>query len=332
MNNNAIGFFDSGVGGLTVVRELLKQLPNERVIYIGDTARTPYGPRDLEQVKQFAWELTNFLLKKQIKMLVIACNTVTAAALKEIKDKLDIPVVGVIVSGARAAIKATQKQHIGVIGTKGTIQSGSYMRAISKRSSQIEITEVPCPKFVPLVESNQAHSPTAKKVVFESLQAFSLSPPDALILGCTHYPLLNSIIQSVMGEDVVLIDSGAETISDVSLLLEYFDIQAKGSRQELHHKFYTTGSAQMFAKIAKSWLGLDNLDVHHVDLQRLDDKKHFMAADNRQSDKTIIIATHNAGKAKEFSHLFDEKGYRVKTLLDYPDLPEIQEMGRMVDK
>jgi len=325
MNNDAIGFFDSGVGGLTVVRELLKQLPNERVIYIGDNARAPYGPRDLEQVKQFAWELTDFLLKKQIKMLVIACNTATSAALKEIKEKLDIPVVGVIVSGARAAIKATQKQHIGVIGTKGTIQSGSYLRAISERSSKIEITEVPCPKFVPLVESNQIHSSTAKKVVFESLQIFRLSPPDTLILGCTHYPLLSSIIKSVMGEDVALIDSGTETISDVSLLLEYFDIQAKTPSQKLQHEFYTTGSVQIFSEIAKSWLGLTELNVHHVNLQKLDNAKRFATDD--ENDQTIVIATRNTGKAREFSQLFGEKGYRVKTLLDYPDLPEIQETG-----
>ncbi|MDR0615018.1 MAG: glutamate racemase [Lactobacillales bacterium] len=330
MNNDAIGFFDSGVGGLTVVQELLKQLPNERVIYIGDTARAPYGPRDLEQVKQFAWELTNFLLKKQIKMLVIACNTATAAALKEIKEKLKIPVVGVIVSGARAAIKATQKQHIGVIGTKGTIQSGSYLRAISDRSSKIEITEIACPKFVPLVESNQTHSSMAKKIVFESLQTFRFHTPDTLILGCTHYPLLSSIIQSVLGEDVVLIDSGAETISDVSLLLEYFNLQAKSEDREIHHKFYTTSSPEMFTEIAQSWLGLTGLNVQHVDLQKLKNKKQAVNNDNAAKatdDQTIVIATRNVRKAKEFAKLFGEKGYRVKTLLDYPDLPEIKETG-----
>ncbi|MDR1521945.1 MAG: glutamate racemase [Streptococcaceae bacterium] len=326
MNNDAIGFFDSGVGGLTVVRELLKQLPNERVIYIGDNARLPYGTKVFKQVRQFAFELTNFLLKKQIKMLVIACNTATAAALEEIKEKLNIPVIGVITSGVRAAIKATQKQHIGVIGTKGTIQSTSYFRAIAKRSSKIEVTEISCPKLVPLVESNQFHLPMAKKIIFESLQDFHISTPDTLILGCTHYPLLSSIIQSVMGEDVVLIDSGAETIRDVSLLLEYFNIQAKSNGQELHHEFYTTGSAKMFASIAKNWLGLTNLDVYPVDLQELKNKRFFFSAKNAEKkDKTIIIATRNKGKAKEFFNLFEKKGYRIKTLLDYPNLPEIKE-------
>lgn len=163
-NQEAIGLIDSGVGGLTVLKEALKQLPNERLIYLGDTARCPYGPRPAEQVVQFTWEMADFLLKKRIKMLVIACNTATAVALEEIKAALPIPVVGVILSGARAAVKVTKNNKIGVIGTLGTIKSASYEIAIKSKAPAIEVTSLACPKFVPIVESNQYRSSVAKKL------------------------------------------------------------------------------------------------------------------------------------------------------------------------
>ncbi|SKA05637.1 glutamate racemase [Pilibacter termitis] len=268
MNEQAIGFFDSGVGGLTVVREVLRQLPNEKIVYIGDTARAPYGPRPSEQVEKFSWELTEFLLKKKVKMLVIACNTATAVALDEIKKKLDIPVVGVILPGSRAAIKASKANKIGVIGTVGTIRSASYERILREKSPKTEVYSLACPKFVPLVESNEFRSAIAKKVVAESLLPFKLQKPDALILGCTHYPLLRPIIQQAMGSEVALIDSGAETVSDVSMLLDYFNLSAK-YRNEITHEFYTTGSARMFEEIADSWLGNISRTIEHVNLEEM---------------------------------------------------------------
>jgi glutamate racemase len=272
MKNKAIGFFDSGVGGLTVVREVMRQLPNERIVYLGDSARAPYGPRPADQVRQFSIELTRFLLKKNIKMLVIACNTATAVALEEIKDWLDIPVVGVIQPGSRAALKATKKNHIGVIGTVGTINSGEYGRIIRSKSPDTLVQGLACPKFVPIVESNEANSPIAKKVVAESLIPFKLNKPDTLILGCTHYPLLAPIVQRVMGNDVTLIDSGAETVSDVSMLLDYFDIAADPNATRGEHEFYTTSSEKMFQDIADSWLEEKQTNIHHIDLRReLDD-------------------------------------------------------------
>jgi len=271
MNEEAIGVFDSGVGGLTVVRELIRQLPNERIIYIGDSARAPYGPRPQEQVKAFSWQLTQFLQKQKIKMLVIACNTATAAALDEIKKNVDIPVVGVIVPGSRAAIKSTVTRHIGVIGTVGTIHSQAYEKAIHSKSPGIRISAFPCPKFVPVVESNEYSSPIAKKIVFEALQVFRYDKPDTLVLGCTHYPLLSPIIQSVMGPNVKLIDSGAETVSDVSLLLDYFDLSASNHQEkEIKHQFYTTGSAKMFAEIAQNWLPLEDIQVEHIAINQLE--------------------------------------------------------------
>jgi len=273
MKKQAIGFLDSGVGGLTVVAEAMKQLPNESFYYFGDTARCPYGPRPTEQVKEFTWEIANFLLDKDIKMLVIACNTATAAALQDLKEKLDIPVVGVILPGSRAAIKTTENNKVGIIGTEGTIHSNEYHNSIEKKNRDIQTKSIACPKFVPVVESNQYKSPIAKKVVRESLAPFKYSGVDTLILGCTHYPLLKSIIQNVMGDEVNLIDSGAETVSELSVLLDYYDLAefSTGGR-ERQMKFFTTGSANQFKELTSDWLGIadEDLDVSHIDLTEVE--------------------------------------------------------------
>lgn len=259
-NQQPIGFIDSGVGGLTVVKEALKQLPNENIVYLGDTARCPYGPRPAEQVVQFTWEMTNFLLQKDIKLLVIACNTATAVALEEIKNALDIPVVGVILPGTRAAVKATHNHRIGIIGTQGTVKSGSYERAIVAKSPDTKVFSLACPKFVPIVESNEYHSSVAKKIVAETLAPLKFHDLDTLIMGCTHYPLLRPIIQNVMGEKVHLVDSGAETVGEVSMLLDYFDIANQPSDVKRTAAFYTTGSEKMFDDIANDWL--ENLQIN----------------------------------------------------------------------
>lgn len=268
-NLGSIGFIDSGVGGLTVVKEALKQLPNEKLIYLGDTARCPYGPRPAEQVIQFTWEMTAFLLKKNIKMLVIACNTATAVALDEIRAKVSIPVVGVILPGSRAALKATQKNEVGIIGTVGTVKSQAYQTAILSKSPTTKVISLACPKFVSIVESNESHSPIAKMLVAESLKPLKKENLDTLILGCTHYPLLSPIIQAYMGTEVKLIDSGAETVSEVSTLLDYFGIAAAPQRISLTHEFYTTGSPKMFQDIASDWLQLEKLNIKKVYLSTL---------------------------------------------------------------
>lgn len=261
-----IGFMDSGVGGLTVVKEALKQLPHENVIYIGDTARCPYGPRPKEQVIQYTLEMADFLVKKNVKMIVIACNTATSVALDIVRKKVKVPVVGVILPGSRAALKATHNQKIGIIGTAGTIKSQAYLETMKSKNPNIQVSSLACPKFVPVVESNQYLAPIAKKVVFESLQGLKATNIDTLILGCTHYPLLKPVIQNFVGDKVTLIDSGAETVSEVSTLLDYFYLSHPVSKQAPQHKFYTTGSDKLFAEIAKSWLGLHNLTVSHVEL------------------------------------------------------------------
>lgn len=265
-NNQPIGFLDSGVGGLTVVKEAMKQLPNETVYYIGDTLRCPYGPRPVEEIKQFTWEMTRFLLEKKVKMIVIACNTATAIALEEIKATLDIPVVGVIVPGARAALKLTSSNRIGVIGTIGTINSGEYTKAIHRKAPKTEVFGLACPKFVPIVESKQYESAIAKKVVNETLEDFHDKNIDTLVMGCTHYPLLKPLINEKMGDSVQLIDSGAETVSEVSMLLDYYDISADATNKEGTHEFFMTGSKKIFEDITQDWLNVTDLSVTRVSL------------------------------------------------------------------
>lgn len=260
-----IGFIDSGVGGLTVVKEALRQLPNEAFVYLGDTARCPYGPRPAEQVVTFTRQMANFLMKQEIKLLVIACNTATAVALETIREELPIPVVGVILPGTRAAVKATTTGRIGVIGTQGTIKSHSYHRAIAAKSSQTQIFGLACPKFVPIVESNEYHSSIAKKVVAESLKPLRGKKIDTLILGCTHYPLLRPLIQNYMGPAITLIDSGAETVGEVSVLLDYFNIGNPDPTNVGTCRFFTTGSTKMFDEIANDWLPV-KVTSEHVDI------------------------------------------------------------------
>ncbi|MGO3732773.1 MAG: glutamate racemase [Vagococcus sp.] len=265
-NNQAIGFLDSGVGGLTVVREALKQLPNETIYYIGDTARCPYGPRPIEQIKEFTWDMTHFLLKKDVKMIVMACNTATAIALDEIKASLDIPVVGVINPGARAALKSTDNKKIGIIGTVGTINSEAYVEAVHKKSPTTDVFGLACPKFVPIVESKEYQSAIAKKVVTQTLQPIKEDGIDTLIMGCTHYPLLKPLIAETMGEGVTLIDSGAEAVSEVSMLLDYYNISATPDLKEKNHQFFTTGSQKLFKDISLDWLPLDTITINRVQL------------------------------------------------------------------
>lgn len=260
-----IGIIDSGVGGLTVAKEIIRQLPNEQILYLGDNARCPYGPRTTEEVRTFTWDLTNFLLKSNIKMLIIACNTATAAALDEIKKELPIPVLGVIQPGARAAIKNSKNMKIGVIGTDGTVNSGAYTQALQSINENVIVQSIACPKFVPIVESGQYTSSLAKKVVAESLHPFKGTGIDTLILGCTHYPLLGPVISTTMGKQVKVISSGDETARETSTILEHNGLLNK-TKQKPIHCFYTTGSKNMFRRIASEWLQQDLYHVYSVKL------------------------------------------------------------------
>ncbi|QED48838.1 glutamate racemase [Cytobacillus dafuensis] len=255
-----IGIIDSGVGGLTVVKEVMRQLPNEEIIYLGDTARCPYGPRPGDEVKEFTWEISNFLLTKEIKMLIIACNTATAVALDEIRGHLPIPVLGVITPGARAAIKKTNNHTIGVIGTIGTIKSGAYEKALKQINSRVKVHSLACPRFVPLVESGEYEGSLAARIVKETLNPFKNNGMDTLILGCTHYPLLEPLVKKVVGDRVNIISSGDETAREASTIL-YHQGMLNSSHSIPNHQFFTTGSKDIFSTIATKWL---NIPINNV--------------------------------------------------------------------
>lgn len=257
----AIGVIDSGIGGLTVVSELMRQLPKERLIYLGDTLRCPYGPRPAEEIKQFTWDMVHFLMKKNIKLLVIACNTATAYTLKELQETLDIPVIGVIQPGARAAINATNNNRIGIIGTDGTIRSEAYSNALHTINDQIEVNSTACPSFVPMVENGIQSGPEAYETVEKSLRLIKEGIDiDTLVLGCTHYPLIKDVIQDVLGDDIELISSSEETARETSAILELHQLlnQEEGP---VEHQFYTTGVLETFEKLAHDILKCDDLET-----------------------------------------------------------------------
>ncbi|WP_181349756.1 glutamate racemase [Thalassobacillus sp. CUG 92003] len=248
-----IGVIDSGVGGLTVARELIRQLPKERMIYLGDTLRCPYGPRPKEEVRTFTWQMVNYLLDKDIKLLVIACNTATAFTLDELQDTLDIPVIGVIEPGARAAIKVSRNKRIGVIGTEGTVSSQAYPNTLKAIDQQIKVNDLSCPAFVPMVEDGMFDGTEAEEIVAHTLRPLKeKNHIDTLILGCTHYPLIRDLIQQEMGEHIQVICSGEETAREASFILAYNDQLYNGSTPP-KHEFYSTGDLEKFEKVANGW-------------------------------------------------------------------------------
>jgi len=258
----AIAILDSGVGGLTVVKEIMRQLPREKIIYFGDTARAPYGPRDAAEVRAFTEQIVQYLLQFHPKMIVIACNTATAVAIDRIRTKVDIPVIGVISPGARAAIKTTRNGIVGVIGTEGTIRSRAYERALRSISPGIRVVSQPCPTLVPLVEKGLYEREEALPVVREALAPLTGIPMDCLILGCTHYPFLASLIAKVIGDDVALISSAEETAREVSTVLYHKGLLEKKVLRPVH-QFLCSGDPEIFRSIAQKWLG-DEISVSPV--------------------------------------------------------------------
>ncbi|MFM9277886.1 glutamate racemase [Paenibacillus jiagnxiensis] len=250
----AIAILDSGVGGLTVVKEVMRQLPREKIIYFGDTARAPYGPRPADEVLKFTGQIVDFLIQFDPKVIVIACNTATAAALDEISSRVSVPVIGVIHPGARAAISATNTGRVGVIGTVGTIRSGAYTTALKQLSPYIEIVSLACPSLVPIVERGEFRSENVSLIVQESLSPMKNYDIDCLILGCTHYPFLRETIQEVMGPHVKLISSADETARETSTILYNKGKLASGDTSPIH-QFYCSGDPLLFRSIARQWLG-----------------------------------------------------------------------------
>ncbi|KRM24409.1 glutamate racemase [Latilactobacillus graminis DSM 20719] len=254
---------DSGVGGLTLLKEALKRLPNEDMVFIGDQARLPYGDKPAATVRQFAWQMTNFLMAHQIKALVVACNTATAAALPDLQAQLSIPVIGVIAPGSQAALATTQNRHVGVIATTGTIHSGAYVHQLKALKPATHVTSLAAPTFVPMIEANQLQGPAVQATVDQALAPLVGSAIDTLILGCTHFPLLTAAIQQTVGPEVVLVDPAHAAIDSL--------IQALQDREELatapttgRLQTYTTGSVTNFETIARQWLALPQLKAQQV--------------------------------------------------------------------
>ena len=265
MSNAPIGIFDSGVGGLTVARAILDQLPNESTIYIGDTARGPYGPRPLAEVREFALETLDFLVEQGVKAIVIACNTASAAMLRDARERYKVPVIEVIQPAVRRAVAATRSGQIGVIGTRATVDSKAYLDAFAA-APQLQITSIPCPLFVEFVERGETSGPEITKIARDYLAPVMESKVDTLVLGCTHYPLLTGVISYVMGEGVTLVSSAEETAKDLYRTLVENNLLRDARGGAPTHKFLATGDAKAFESLARRFLGPEVTHVEHQDL------------------------------------------------------------------
>jgi glutamate racemase len=248
-----IGIFDSGVGGLTVMREIVRALPNEQLIYFGDTARLPYGNKSRETIIRFSLENARVLCDKGIKLLVVACNTATAFALSELQAELPIPVVGVIAPGVQAAIQQTKTQAIAVLGTRGTIASNAYQKAILQLQPSANLHAIACPLFVPLVEEGFLDHPSAVLIAKHYLQPLRLSTVDTIILGCTHYPMLRDVIKRQVGERVAIIDSASACAVEVQNQLKKYDLLA--SEKLADHVYFVSDNSEAFNRLGSSILG-----------------------------------------------------------------------------
>ena len=262
----AIGIFDSGVGGLTVLREIIRALPQEDTLYFGDTARVPYGTKSPETVIRYARQITSFLVQRDIKLLVVACNTASAVSLEALKEEFPLPIVGVIEPGARRAAAVTRTGKVGVIGTEATVRSSAYTKAIKRINPEIEVVTRPCPLFVPLVESGWVDNEVARLTARTYLQGLREEGVDTLVLGCTHYPLLKGTIAEVMGPDVRLVDSAEETARTVTEILRSAGLLRPAAERGNHHYFVSDVPAG-FVRVGERFLGGRLEDVYQVHLE-----------------------------------------------------------------
>jgi len=264
--SNPIGVFDSGIGGLTVVKKLNSFLPNENIVYFGDTARVPYGTKSNETVKEYALQDAGFLTRKNVKVIVVACNTVSSVAMDLLRKNFDVPVIGMINPGALAAIEKSKYGNIGVIGTNATINNKAYSRALHKIDKKLNVVEKACPLFVPLAEEGWTDHEATRLIAKEYLAELKEKKIDTLILGCTHYPILSNIIQEVMGDDVELIDSGTAASSIVETHLH-----GKGLRNVSNHlgfnDFYVSDVPTKFKEVAERFLGTRVENLSKVDIE-----------------------------------------------------------------
>ena len=273
MDNRAIGVFDSGIGGLTVVKELMKILPNEKIVYFGDTARVPYGSRSEETIKKFSKECISFLDKKDIKSLIIACNTVSAVAIEMLKEEFDMHILGVIIPGSKMASEVTNNNRIGVIGTNATINSGAYEKCIKSENEQNIVYSKACPLFVPIVEEGLSDSNIALETTKHYLEELINKNVDTLVMGCTHYPILENTINIVVGDKIKLVNPAKETAAEMKKYLEMNNLL----NEDINVKdniFYITDDENKFKKNLLDFIEIENPIIKKIDLkeEQIDEK------------------------------------------------------------
>lgn len=257
----AIGVFDSGVGGLTVVRAIMDQLPHEPIVYVGDTARFPYGPKPVDEIRRYALEIADFLVHRDVKMLVVACNSIEVSAIGHIALQAGIPVVGVIDPGARTAVHVTRNRRVGLIGTEATVASGAYDRAVAATGAPVTLSARACPVFVEHVERGDTTSDELRHAARGYLSPLMADGIDTLIMGCTHYPLLSGLLQLELGPDVALVSSAEETAKDVYATLVAEQLLRQDDAGSVGHEFLATGDPAAFERVAGVFLGPELTDV-----------------------------------------------------------------------
>lgn len=263
-----IGVFDSGVGGLTVAREIMRNLPKEDIVYFGDTARVPYGSKSKDNIIRYSRQIINFLRTQNVKAIVIACNTASALALEEMQQEFDIPILGVVKPGARAALSVTKTNKIGVIGTEATVRSSMYEKIIQEANPEAEVIAKACPLFVPLVEEGFKKHPVTEEIIDYYLGSFMETDIDALILGCTHYPLLRSKIRQYVGEKIELINPAYETAMDLKELLQAYDMENPDIEGDHgSYSFYVSDAADKFKQFANSILPYDIETTRQINIE-----------------------------------------------------------------
>lgn len=267
-NTAPVGVFDSGVGGLTVAREIMRQLPNENLVYFGDTARVPYGSKSRDTIIRYSKQIIHFLKTKKVKAIVIACNTASALALDVVREVSDIPIIGVVEPGARAALQITQTKKVGVIGTEATVQSAMYGKIIKELDPSVTVLGKACPLFVPLVEEGFAKHKVTEEIIDYYLASMKDSDIDSLILGCTHYPLLRSRIRAYMGEKIQLVNPAYETAMDLKGILKQRGMENVGKEGEhAAYSFYVSDAADKFKQFANSILPYDIETTQQINIE-----------------------------------------------------------------
>ena len=269
MDARPIGMFDSGVGGLTVLHECLVGLPNEDFIYLGDTGRFPYGPRSVAELRQFAYQIATHMLSLDVKLLVVACNSATAAALPWLQERLEASIIGAVFPEAEAAVQTTRNRRVGVLATEATVASGSYERALLNLDAGLDIISQPCPKLASMIQSGDVSSPEMVATVKGYAAPLKEAGADTVILGCTHYPLITPMLQRVFGRDVILVNSAREVAREVGEVLKRKGIENDRSR-EGEYSFLCTGEVEAFTRVGARFLQMPFEKINHVRIAELE--------------------------------------------------------------